>query len=496
MSDLMEIMINHGFEPRRGSSANGGEYYSACPFCGDGEKGKRSDRFHIWPDKPMDGHGHGRFWCRRCGADGDNIAFWMKLKNVNFPQACADLGIILPQGNGGGYRSRYKQPPKQKRNSSTVWKPRTYPEPNGVWQEKATKLLDDCQQRLANEQDAIAWLEARGLTRSVIDTYKLGFNQSSKNGDRYRPRKVYGLPPKKNGKGQDKRLWLPKGWVVPMFGANGQLLQLRIRRLDEDIAKFAGNIKYLPIDGSSSATMVLHPNADVFVVVESGLDAILLAGLMAGKIGVITGHNNSARPDVRAHGLLQRSSCILGGLDYDDGGDGQQEWWQHHYQQYRRLPAFGAGIGDPGEAYKAGVDLQQWIVDGLPKGLQIKLGFSRSSKPKVQPIKPPSNDVIKEEIVKEEKQATAPALEQDSEPDSMEIEMEGGRKIFVTESEAEWHRLTAQDKVVYSKNELTRVQPLMSDMDDTELAKAVDLLDGIKECFGGYVGAYRPKQEQ
>ena len=42
------------------------EYYSlsGCPFCGDGGKGEKSNRFRIFLD------GSPRYWCRRCGQQG------------------------------------------------------------------------------------------------------------------------------------------------------------------------------------------------------------------------------------------------------------------------------------------------------------------------------------------------------------------------------------------------------------------------------------------
>lgn len=46
---------------------------SGCPFCGDGGKGQRSDRFRVWDE------GNGRYWCRQCDASG----FLDKLEHMN-----------------------------------------------------------------------------------------------------------------------------------------------------------------------------------------------------------------------------------------------------------------------------------------------------------------------------------------------------------------------------------------------------------------------------
>lgn len=51
--DLKDYLENLGITPRKASTADGGEYSSSCPACGDGGKGLRSDRFRIWPQRRM-----------------------------------------------------------------------------------------------------------------------------------------------------------------------------------------------------------------------------------------------------------------------------------------------------------------------------------------------------------------------------------------------------------------------------------------------------------
>lgn len=473
MTDLLSLMSGRGFTPRRCSSVDGGEYSSACPVCGDGGKGRESDRFHIWPAKETGGMASGRYWCRQCGVSGDSISFLQEVDGLSFRDACNELGIAL-QGKGS-YKPRRYQPPPAAPQGPVEWQPRTYAKPSGTWQEKAGNLLADCQARLANEPGAIAWLEERGLTRRIIDAYGLGYNLSSRGGDRYRPRSAWGLSPKKQD-GKDKKLWIPSGWVLPCFNKDGALIQLRIRRRDEDIKAFCGQIKYLPVDGSSMAAMVLHPNAEVFVVVESGFEALLIAGTMHGKIGAITTWNSSARPDVYAHSVLKHSALILGGLDYDQGGDREQEWWRKNYKQYRRLPALPNGAKDPGDAFKAGVDLHAWIVDGLPRGLRLKLGFDKR-----QVIQPRQK---KAEQPPEKKQETAPA-------EVIEVELTDGLVIYVTNDRQKWRELTDQGKPVFSQNELARLKEAIAAMGEEERLAAARRAIEVKQAFGGYVRAGR-----
>lgn len=475
MSDLLTLMTNRGFSPRKIATKEGGEYASPCPVCGDGNKGGRSDRFHIWPQKETGGLGVGRFWCRQCGISGDSIAFLRKIDGLSFPDACNELGIVLPKQNTATRPKRYQAPPVAPREQKG-WQPTAYPEPCPLWQEKAGNLLADCQARLMEDEQALLWLSTRGITAAMAETYGLGYNLSSRGKDRYRPRSAWGLPEKQHN-GKAKKLWIPRGWVIPSRNGAGQLVQLRIRRVAEDIVAFGKNIKYLPIDGSSPASMVLHPKAEVFVVVESGFDAILLAGLMEGKIGAITTWNSSARPDVYASRLLSKASLILGGLDYDQGGDREQAWWQQQYRQYKRLPALGGGAKDPGDAFQAGVDLRSWIIDGLPRGLQIKLGFTGKKQP------PPA-------IQKKSTQDPA-SKKQPPRAEVFEIELTNGQLIYVTNNQDKWQELTDQGKPVFSKNELERLKAATVTMDEKDRLAAAMKVIAVKEEIGGYVKAGR-----
>lgn len=478
MSDLLSLLQNRGITPRKNSTNHGGEYCSSCPVCGDGGKGKESNRFHIWPNRENGGKCVGRFWCRKCGISGDTIAFLQKVDALSYPQACAELGIPLEQRTYQP-RSRYQAPPIAP-PPSTEWSPRTYPAPSPVWMEKAANLLADCQARLFATQDALDWLERRGITMEMASTYGLGYNLSSKGKDRYRPHALWDLPKKMQGK-KEKRMWIPRGWVIPSFNAAGKIVQLRIRRRNEDVAAFAGNIRYLPVDGSSMATMVLHPGAEVVVVVESGFDAILLAGITGGRIGAMTTWNSSARPDAYAHGLLAQASLILGALDYDEGGDNEQAWWCGHYRHYRRLAQLPGGAKDPGDAAAAGADLYAWLVDGLPRGLKIKLGFGGNR------VASTTAPVVQEPEAKTEQSVSDSA----EHPEVVEIELVGGKIIYLTNDKQQWMELAQQGKPVFSQNELERLQTAVAGLGEADRQAAVLKAVETKEIFGGYIHAGR-----
>ena len=473
--NLVDLLQNRGITPRKTSMNHGGEYCSPCP--GPSCMGSGVDRFHVWPDRDNGGKTPGRFWCRQCGISGDTIAFLQQIDGLTFPQACAELGIIIDQPTFNR-RSRHATTPSLP-SSGFEWQPKTYPEPCKIWQHKAANLLADCQERLHATTDALAWLSQRGIDADMARAYGLGYNLSSKGGDRYRPRELWGLEPKLQG-GKSKRLWIPRGWIIPAHNRSGHLVQLRIRRINQDVDAFASDIKYLPIDGSSMATMVLHPQAEVLVVAESGFDAILLAGLTDGRIGAITTWNSAARPDAATDALLRRATCILGGLDYDQGGDREQQWWSNQYRQYRRLPALPGGAKDPGDAAKSGVDLYAWLVDGLPRGLQIKLGFSRKTAGK----KPAP-------AVEPETAQPEPAAAHQDQAEVVELVLAGGRVVYITNDPDTWEQLARDGKPVFSQNELERLQVSVSELDEADRHAAILTAIEAKEIFGGYIRSGR-----
>jgi hypothetical protein len=479
--NLLDYARQLGLDPQKVSTANGGEYASGCPdpACGDGGKGRRSDRFHIWPAMETKGLGVGRYWCRQCGITGDTIAFLQTYLNMDFREACQEHGVALPN-NGAAKKHRHIASPVLP-ESPQGWKPRVYPMPDAKWQEKANNLLLDCRAVLAVENEAMAWLEARGISREFADRFGVGFNQSSKGGDRYRPRSAWGLPAKEGRGGkQVNSLWIPRGWVIPSFNQEGRLQQLRVRRMDADVEKFCDNIKYLPIDGSSSATLIYYPEAEVFVPVECGFDAMLIAGSLHGKVGAITTWNDSARPDVTAHRLLQRSSLILGGLDFDEAGEKQQEWWNTVYKQHRRLPQPGPGIKDPGDAYAAGINIREWIVDALPRGLRIKLGFAAGARPVQKQQQQDRVDAVPAPV-------TPAATVAGGGPRVIEVELTDGLVISITDDQQLWQELTDAGKPVFSRNEMERLKLATSTMSPQERLDAAMLAIATKQVFKGYI---------
>lgn len=456
-----------GFTAKPCSSADGGEYSSGCPDCGSGGKGNKSDRFHIWPSKENKGGlCLGRFWCRKCSIFGDSIEFLERFHGMDFLEACDTLGVVLPNKSGGYKRKRWQPTPVQAPEAEG-WEPRDYGQPLPLWREKGGNFLEDCKERLLGSKEYLAWLAKRGISAEVARAYNLGYNLSSRGGDRYRPRKTWGLAPKQH-QVKEKKMWMPQGWVIAAFSGDDKLIQLRVRRRDEDIKKFAENIKYLPLDGSSMATMILHPEAEIFAIVECGFDAILIASLMNGKVGAITTWNSSARPDVHADKILRSSSLILNLLDYDEAGGEQQEWWAEHYSQNIRPPAPPSG-NDPGEAFEQGVDIKAWLIASLPRGLKIKLGYAETVVNPKQITKP------------------VPTRPEDEQVVVYDYTLSNGFVIKLTDDQYEYEQLQRAGEPVFKKREIADVKTATSGMSDEERIAAVMLIIDTKTMHKGTV---------
>ena len=119
--------------------------------------------------------------------------------------------------------------------------------------------------------------------------------------------------------------------------------------------------------------MIPEESCKVLVVVESEFDAILLNQEAGHLAGIIALGSAQTRPDKRAADLLRAADLILVSLDSDDNrSDGKNPgakeawgWWLKHFEQARRLPPIDGK--DPGEMWKAGVDLSEWVRIGIEK---------------------------------------------------------------------------------------------------------------------------------
>lgn len=330
---------------RKVSMTKGGEWQGPCPGCGG------NDRFHVWPEQNQ---GAGSYWCRNCEKAGDAIQFLIDFDSMSFKTACDYLDIEIQD-----YPAQMgPTPPQRKRHE---WTPTQHQQPADLWQEKAEYFTTWAQERLSQNAEVLAWLVARGIDRAAAEKYRLGWNPGEKGKDIYRARSAWGLPEILKDNGRPRVLWIPQGLVIPAI-IDDTVVRLRIRRPE-------GEPRYYVIPGSSAHTMHLESSRRASVVTESELDAIAVAtnNSLAGAVAMGSSHS---KPDAVTYEALKHSLQILVALDFDQPGIGGMKWWNEHFDNCDYWPTPKGK--DPGEAYRMGIDLEQWITSGLPPALTIE----------------------------------------------------------------------------------------------------------------------------
>lgn len=467
--NLLDII--HGQYKQTGRK-NGGEYSGACPWCGDGGKGTGSDRFHIWPEQGR----NGTYWCRMCGKAGDAIKYLIDHDGMAFKAALDHLGLD-PAILG----------PK-KDTTPTGWQPSTVSDPAAIWAEKAAKFAAWCHERLLERPEERAWLAARGIGPEMVKKYRLGWNPAHA----WREGSAWGVTMAKKVDGKLKKLWLPRGLVIPCFTdftEDAKVLRLRIRQPDQ-------SPRYMVIPGSSREPLCSGSN-EAMIVVESELDAILLDGLAGDLIGVVAMGNDTAKPTASLQPAMTNALAILVALDsdlpkynvetgnMDMPGAKAARWWLEQFPQARRVPIIGGK--DPGEAFQAGIDLRGWVMAALPPYFHIKaeLAAERDKKRQreiITPEPPITHQEVEVEVPQPVVDHQVPEIVVPA-PLVQIVTLKNGRQFSLTSDRAEWDRLTAAGEIVFSEHELKRLQTACAGMSaDERLAAAMLVLDA-KEVF-------------
>lgn len=343
-----------------------GRWAGPCPKCGGG---RASDKFVLRED--------GGFKCYSCDFKGDFITWLREMEGMSCPEAheAADqncradgcpvrgtcrLGDGSAKRQRRGPRTLAPTPPAAVKTLPTA-ETRT---PAQIWTDWAGALVDAAIYDLRQKTEALAFLAARGIDAATAERHSLGWiERSSKI-----PRASVGLPPRDDGK---DTLWIPAGLVIPTYDASGDIHRLRIRRTDAERERFLSELKYVWIEGSGNAPMVLAPESSRgFLIVEAELDAIACASAHPEVTTVALG-TVSAGLDAQMSQHLEAAPVILVALDADPGKDGKTgagpkaiaAWCrQYRHAKYWPVPAGK----DPGDYVREpGADLRSWIEAGL-----------------------------------------------------------------------------------------------------------------------------------
>jgi hypothetical protein len=350
--------------PVKASTTKGGEYHGPCPACGG------RDRFHVWPEQ-RDG---GTYWCRGCGKAGDLIQFRREFMGEGFRQAAEAAGKeIGPMTLKAPPRPWAQTPAAPSAHAGNAPAQRGAPDVN--WIEHATKLVGWAHEQLVGEAGAPVWewLADRGIDAAGIERFRLGWNPGRSGKDLYRERKSWALPEERKPDGRAKKLWIPRGLIIPLL-VDGDVWRVRIRRpedaLNEDRRRGIKEPKrYYVLPGSSSRILVCPGDPRAAVIVETELDAMMLACRAGDLCTAVALGSVAVKPDAECHAAIADAMRILVALDLDDAGGKAMAWWRAHYRQAERWPVIDGK--DPGEMVQRGGDVRTWILCGLPPALTI-----------------------------------------------------------------------------------------------------------------------------
>lgn len=278
---------------------------SHCPLHG----GTNPTAFHLYRGRD----GEMRWHCfTGCQADGDALAFVQRWQRVDFAGAVAELERRV------GAAPPAPAPGPALREEPTA--------PDQAWQERAMAFISYAQDELwTRRSQAMAYLiRRRGLMEDAIGAWGLGWN----------PRDLWDDPARWGLEG--KRVWLPRGVVIPGWRDNG-LWYVKIRRplgADMDLYGLAEpgpaplpGMKYANVRGGRQTFFgeCRLAGRATLVVVEGEFDAILLHQFAGDLVDVATLGGASTQLTMADLLTLARYRRVVAAQDNDAAGERAQQ---------------------------------------------------------------------------------------------------------------------------------------------------------------------------
>jgi hypothetical protein len=338
--NLLELITAKGLNPKRVSSAHGGEYHSACPACG----GK--DRFITQPNKQQ-GKCVGYYFCRQCGTRGDAIQFLIEHEGLSWSEAIQQLNIVITER-----KAVYQSKPTRPILTTGVQ------DPPSQWKVKAAIIVDHASQEIMRHPEILEKLNKRGLPIDAVMRYRIGYVPEAL----FQDREDWGVGLDVDENGQRKKIWVPRGILIPSKESNGDIVRLKSRRTDrQEGDKWP---KYVVIPGSMNGLNIIgNASCGYMVIVESELDGYAIHYAAGDLVFVIAVGSNTKNQDHCTDYYAKKSKKILICHDNDDGGRNMLIKWSHYPNAQPYLTPIGKDIG---EAIEQGLDIRTWLLQSLP----------------------------------------------------------------------------------------------------------------------------------
>lgn len=384
MNYLVKEFVEHA--AKKYSMKRNGQKFAGktCPKCGTSRSG--NDKFNFWDD--------GGWKCWSCELSGD-IIDWLRGKcDSELSMSCAEAHEYVNVDclsstcsyvmkcritRGGGKvpkKNDYFDKDYQGKSNINIIDSVFFP--HEKWVERMNGLVEKAAAKIEHEQGVLDWLVKRGVDKEIVQANKFGWLPH----DETIPIEDLGMVYDPNGSVQvaagtitydKKRLWVPGGIVMPLY-SNGRLFAVDIRRPKEARKKFIPNIKYMFMKGGGVAYRSLwggdpglKPRA--VALVESRLDASMIY-YHCPDVAVIVGKD---KPLTRMYAeYFKKVDIILICTDNDQpnksglrAGEEKAKKWEAEFHNAHFWPVPKGK--DPGEFFKGGGDIKQWIYSGIEK---------------------------------------------------------------------------------------------------------------------------------
>ncbi len=312
------------------------EYAGPCPLCG----GATNDGFIVWPDRPRGG----AFLCRKCGANGDGIAFLMQRDGQTYREACEALGIEPKRMTASSFPARRTHARPRPAHPAQIAYVPPKPEPAVLpcaeWMSSAAAFVDSCQSYLETNPEALLAVCGRSLTPYTALDCGIGWNHA----DRYILREAWGLPVVELADGGKRdKLILPRGLLIATRRKAGTVA-LTVRCADD---RPESRPKYWQVQGSSNMPFIAGRAGLPVVLVESALDAALLWQESFNTVCGVALMGNAKGLDADTHAFIQAAPLLLAAPDRDGAGEKAWARWSTIYPHAHFAPVLhGKDIGE------------------------------------------------------------------------------------------------------------------------------------------------------
>lgn len=298
--------------------------------------------------------GFWKWFCFSTHKGGDAISFLREFEGMNTLEAIRAL--LRHSSTRSGIGCTYLAPGKPQPTMYTTTKIKPVKLPPDPWREKAQKLVTVSKMKLWENPDTAvwSWLHNRGLNDETIRKANLGW--ISKN--YWQDREDWGLETQVDDSGNNKRLWLPTGLLIPITDPKNGVVGLSVRRFSEE------GPKYYNLPGSSLSPLILGEIERPVAICETLLDAWLIHQEAGDIITAAALGSCGAKPDTRLATHLVVAPKILVCLDADGPGRDASKWWTSSFRNAVSWPVpWGK---DPADCFGTIPNLiKMWLQFGL-----------------------------------------------------------------------------------------------------------------------------------